>query len=72
MFEWYIALVLALLDFTKAFEIECNALGIYIRVVLIHNKKLIAQWDNLELPHIWQRVLCISEDIRDMEALPLT
>ena len=48
----YIALVLALLDFTKAFEIECNALGIYIRVVLIHNKKLIAQWDNLELPHI--------------------
>ena len=46
--------VLALLDFTRAFEVECNALGIGIGAMLMQDMRLIAYFSKklLELPYI--------------------
>ena len=69
------ATLLSLSDFNKAFEIECDALGIGIKAVLMQEKQPIAYFSEklngatLNYPTYDKKVVCNSEGFGDLATL---
>jgi hypothetical protein len=69
--------ILALPNFTKVFEIRCDASSICIGALLKQDKSLIAYFSEkinkatLNYSTYDKKLLCISEEVGDVETLPL-